>query len=208
MDALLRIRTRDGGEVLNNKVDAIVSNGKKQSKGAKAPKAQKSVKVPKAPKSVKVPKGVSSTNKNGEFAKFTPIKAPKTPVPVPWEDEDADDLESAIVLEDGGKFETENDIFTKQDKEWHELMKEADIENNDDSSSEVPDDDNSLSEVPDDDNYSETAFEDDGSEVSNIDSEQEDSDVFYNYTPKESKVTPKATRVYSGIPIDFDDSDW
>ena len=75
MDALLRIRTRDGGEVLNNKVDAIVSNGKKQSKGAKAPKAQKSVKVPKAPKSVKVPKGVSSTNKNGEFAKFTPIKA-------------------------------------------------------------------------------------------------------------------------------------
>jgi len=203
MDALLRIRTRDGGEVLNNKVDAIVSNGKKQPKGAKVPK------VPKAPKSVKVPKGVSSTNKNGEFAKFTPIKAPKTPAPpVPWEDEDADDLESAIVLEDDGKFETENDIFTKQDKEWHELMKEADIVNNDDSSSEVPDDDNSVSEVPDDDNYSETAFEDDGSEVSNIDSEQEDSDVFYSYAPKESKVTPKATRVYSGIPIDFDDSDW
>ena len=200
MDALLKIRTRDGVEVLNNKVDAIVSNGKKQPKGAK---------VPKAPKSVKVPKGVSSTNQNGEFAKFTPIKAPKTPAPpVPWEDEDADDLESAIVLEDDGKFETENDIFTKQDKEWHELMKEADVVNNDDSSSEVPDDDNSLSEVPDDDNYSETAFEDDGSEVSNIDSEQEDSDVFCNYTPKESKVTPKATRVYSGIPIDFDDSDW
>jgi hypothetical protein len=206
MDALLRIRTRDVGEVLNNKVDAIVSNGKKQPKGAKVPKVPKAPKVPKVPK---VPKGVSSTNKNGEFAKFTPIKAPKNPAPpVPWEDEDADDLESAIVLEDDGKFETENDIFTKQDKEWHELMKEADIVNNDDSSSEVPDDDNSVSEVPDDDNYSETAFEDDGSEMSNIDSEQEDSDVFYSYAPKESKVTPKATRVYSGIPIDFDDSDW
>jgi len=44
--------------------------------------------------------------------------------------------------------------------------------------------------------------------VSNIDSELEDGDVFYNYTNKDTKANLKTARVYSGIPIDFDDSDW
>ena len=120
------------------------------------------------------------------------------PPPVPWDDEDVDELASAVDLGDDGKFETEDDIFTKQDKEWHELMKEADAINNDDASSEVPDDDT----------FSEASLDDDRSDVSTIDSELEDGDVFYNYTVKEAKVTPKAAKLYSGIPIDFDDSEW
>ena len=64
MEALLRIRTKDGSEVLNQ-FDAVFSNKKKQPK-VKEPK----VKEPK----VKAPKGVSVTKKNGEFSKFTPIK--------------------------------------------------------------------------------------------------------------------------------------
>lgn len=182
MDALLRIRTKDGNEVLKSKIDDVVSKKKKQ------------------PKPPKAPKGVSVTKKNGDFAKFTPIKTPNTPAPpVPWDDEDVDELASAVDLGDDGKFETEDDIFTKQDKEWHELMKEADTINNDDASSEVPDDDT----------FSDASLDDDRSDVSTIDSELEDGDVFYNYTVKEAKVTPKATKIYSGIPIDFDDdSDW
>jgi len=187
MDALLRIRTKDGREVWKSKIDDVVSKKKKQ------------------PKPPKAPKGVSVTKKNGDFAKFTPIKTPNTPAPpVPWDDEDVDELASAVDLGDDGKFETEDDVFTKQDKEWHELMKEADTINNDDASSEVPDDDAS-SEVPDDDTFSEASLDDDRSDVSTIDSELEDGDVFYNYTVKESKATPKAAKLYSGIPIDFDD---
>ena len=92
MEALLRIRTKDGSEVLNQ-FDAVFSNKKKQPK----------VKEPK----VKVPKGVSVTKKNGEFSKFTPIKTPTAPVaPVPWEDENMDELASVIHLENSGKFET------------------------------------------------------------------------------------------------------
>lgn len=173
MDALLRIRTKDGSEVSKSKFDDVVSKKKKQPKP---------------------PKGVSGINKNGEFAKFTPIKTPNTPTtPAPWDDEDTDELTSAINLEDDGKFETENDIFIKQDQEWHELMKEADTIH-DDSSSEVPDDDSFSEEIFDGDR-SDT----DGSDVSIIDSEPED-EIFYN-----SKATPKAAKVYSGIPIDFDD---
>ena len=182
MDALLRIRTKDGSAVLKSKIDDVVSKKKKQ------------------PKSPKAPKGVSVTKKNGDFAKFTPIKTPTTPAPpVPWDDEDVDELASAVDLGDDGKFETEDDVFTKQDKEWHELMKEADAINNDDASSEVPDDD-TFSEASLDDDRS----DDDRSDVSIIDSELEDGDVFYNYTVKEAKVTPKAAKLYSGIPIDFD----
>lgn len=181
MDALLRIRTKDGSEVPKSNIGDIVSK-KKQSKTSK----------PKAPKA---PKGVSVTKKNGDFAKFTPIKTPNIPAPpVPWDDEDVDELASAVDLGDDGKFETEDDVFTKQDKEWHELMKEADTINNDDASSEVPDDDT----------FSEASLDDDRSDVSTIDSELEDGDVFYNYTVKEMKVTPKAAKLYSGIPIDFD----
>jgi hypothetical protein len=185
MDALLRIRTKDGNEVLKNKVEAVVTNKKKTSKAPKAPKA---------------PRGVSATSKNEEFAKFTPMKTLNIPAPpVPWDDEDTDELASAVDLGDDGKFETEDDIFTKQDKEWHELMKEADTMNNDDDAS---------SEVPDDDTSSEANFDDDRSDVSNIDSELEDGDVFYSCIVKEPKVNSRTTRVYSGIPIDFDDSDW
>ena len=188
MDALLRIRTKYGSEVLKNKTEAVVSNKKKQ------PKA------PKPPKAPKAPRGVSSANKNGEFAKFTPMKTPNAPAPpVPWDDEDTDELASAVDLGDDGKFETEDDIFTKQDKEWHELMKEADMVNNDDDA---------TSEVPDDDTSSEANFDDDSSDVSNIDSELEDGDVFYICAIKDTKATPKTTKIYSGIPIDFDDSDW
>lgn len=192
MDALLRIRTKDGNEVLKNQVYAAVS---------------KKTKAPKAPKA-KVPKGVSSTKKNGEFAKFTPIQTPNAPAaPAPWDDEDIDELVSAIDLEDDGKFETENDIFTKQDKEWHELMKEADAVNNDDATSEAPDD--ASSEVPDDDDtFSDVNFDDDRSDVSNIDSELDEGDAFYNYNVKEPRGNIKVTKTYSGIPIDFDDSDW
>ncbi len=188
MEALLRIRTKDGSEVLKNKVEAAVS------KKTKAPKP------PKAPKAPKAPRGVSSASKNGEFAKFTPMKTPNAPAPpVPWDDEDVDELTSAVDLGDDGKFETEDDIFTKQDKEWHELMKEADtVDNDGDASSEVPDDDTS----------SEANFDDDSSDVSNIDSDLEDGDVFYISAIKEPKINLKPTRVYSGIPIDFDDSDW
>ena len=143
MDALLRIRTKDGSEVLKSKIDDVVSKKKKQ------------------PKSPKAPKGVSVTKKNGDFAKFTPIKTPNTPAPpVPWDDEDVDELASAVDLGDDGKFETEDDLFTKQDKEWHELMKEADTINNDDASSEAPDDDT----------VSEASLDDDRSDVSTIDS--------------------------------------
>ena len=193
MEALLKIRTKDGSEVSKSNFNDVLSKKKKQPKAAKAPKAPK------------VPKGVSVAKKNGDFAKFTPIKTPAAPAPpVPWEDENADELASVIDLEDDGKFETENDIYLKQDQEWHELMKDAEI--NDDAGSEVPDD--AGSEVPDDDTSSEANFDDDSSDVSNIDSELEEGDVFYNYTIKEPKAAPKAAKVYSGIPIDFDDSDW
>lgn len=182
MDALLRIRTKDGREVLKSKIDDVVSKKKKQ------------------PKPPKAPKGVPVAKKDGEFAKFTPMKTPNAPAPpVPWDDEDMDELTSAVELGDDGKFETEDDIYAKQDKEWHELMKEADTVNNDDDVS---------SEVPDDDTSSEANFDDDSSDVSNIDSELEDGDVFYICTVKESKTNLKPTRVYSGIPIDFDDSEW
>jgi len=197
MEALLKIRTKDGSEVSKSNFNDVLSKKKKQPKAAKAPKA------PKAPK---VPKGVSVAKKNGEFAKFTPIKTPNAPAPpAPWEDENADELASVIDLEDDGKFETENDIYLKQDQEWHELMKDAE-KNDDDAGSEVPDD--AGSEVPDDDTSSEANFDDYSSDVSNIDSELEEGDVFYNYTIKEPKAAPKAAKVYSGIPIDFDDSDW
>ena len=189
MEALLRIRTKDGSEVLKNKVEVVVS------KKTKVPKLPKPPKVPKAPK------GVYSASKNGEFAKFTPIKTPNAPAPpVPWEDEDVDELESAVNLGDDGKFETEDDVFTKQDREWDELMKEAEADtiNNDDASSEVPEDDTS----------SEANFDDDSSDISNIDSELEDGDAFYSCTFKDTKVATKTIKVYSGIPIDFDDSDW
>jgi hypothetical protein len=180
MDALLRIRTKDGSEVLKNKLDAVTS---------------KKTKTPKVPKAPKVPKGVSSTKKNGEFAKFTPIQTPNAPVtPAPWDDEDPDELVSAVDLDDDGKFETENDIFIKQDQEWHELMKEADAANNDDASSEVPEDDTS----------SEANFDDDRSDVSNIDSDLDEGDAFYNYVVKEPRANIKVTKTYSGIPIDFD----
>ena len=192
MEALLKIRTKDGSEVSKSNFNDVLSKKKKQPKAAKAPKA------PKAPK---IPKGVSVAKKDGDFAKFTPIKTPTAPAPpTPWEDENADELASVIDLEDDGKFETENDIYLKQDQEWHELMKDAEI--NDDAGSEVPDD--AGSEVPDDDTSSEANFDDDSSDVSNIDSELEEGDVFYNYTIKEPKAAPKAAKVYSGIPIDFD----
>lgn len=194
MEALLRIRTKDGSEVLKNKVEVVVSNK------TKPPKSPKPPKVPKPPKAPKAPRGVSATSKNGDFAKFTPMKTPNAPAPpVPWDDEDVDELASAVDLGDDGKFETEDDIYTKQDKEWHELMKEGDTVNNDDDAS---------SEVPDDDTSSEANFDDDSSDISNIDSELEDGDVFYSCTFKDTKVTTKTTKVYSGIPIDFDDSDW
>ena len=184
MDALLRIRTKDGSEV--SKTTEIVSKKKKQSQAQKVPKA---------------PKGVSSTSKNGEFAKFTPIKTPNTPAPpIPWDDEDTDELASAVDLGDDGKFETEDDIFTKQDKEWHELMKEADVEtdmNNDDASSEVPVDETS----------SEANSDDDNSDVSNIDSDIEEGDVFCSYKHYKDTKT-KVAKIYSGVSIDFDDSDW
>lgn len=190
MEALLKIRTKDGSEVSKSNFNDVLSNKKKQTKAPKAPKA---------------PKGVSVAKKNGDFAKFTPIKTPIAPAPpAPWEDENTDELASVVDLDDDGKFETENDIYLKQDQEWHELMKDAEI--NDDAGSEVPDD--TGSEVPDDDTSSEANFDDDSSDVSNIDSELEEGDVFYNYTIKEPKAAPKATKIYSGIPIDFDDSDW
>lgn len=196
MEALLKIRTKDGSEVSKGNFNDVFSKKKKQPKAAKAEKA------PKAPK---VPKGVSVAKKNGDFAKFTPIKTPTASAPpVPWEDENTDELASVVDLEDDGKFETENDIYLKQDQEWHELMKDAEI--NDDAGSEVPDD--AGSEVPDDDTSSEANFDDDVSDVSNIDSDLEEGDVFYNYTKKEPKAAPKAAKIYSGIPIDFDDSDW
>jgi len=191
MEALLKIRTKDGSEVSKSNFNDVLSKKKKQ---------------PKAPKAPKAPKGVSAAKKNGDFAKFTPIKTPAVPAaPVPWEDENTDELASVIDLEDDGKFETENDVYLKQDQEWHELMKDADVIH-DDAGSEVPDD--AGSEVPDDDTSSEANFDDDSSDVTNIDSELEDTDVFYNYTIKESRATTKTARVYSGIPIDFDDSDW
>ena len=193
MDALLRIRTKDGSAVLKSKIDDVVSKKKKQ------------------PKSPKAPKGVSVTKKNGDFAKFTPIKTPNTPAPpVPWDDEDVDELASAVDLGDDGKFETEDDIFTKQDKEWHELMKEADTIHNfdtkdkDDSSSEVPDD--TFSEASLDDDISDVSnIDDDISDVSDIDIETADEDVFYRHTTKEPRGTIKPQKIYSGIPIDFDD---
>ena len=187
MEALLKIRTKDGSEVSKSNFNDVLSNKKKQTKAPKAPK------------------GVSVAKKNGDFAKFTPIKTPTAPAPpAPWEDENTDELVSVVDLDDDGKFETENDIYLKQDQEWHELMKDAEI--NDDAGSEVPDD--AGSEVPDDDTSSEANFDDDVSDVSNIDSELEEGDVFYNYTIKEPKAAPKAAKIYSGIPIDFDDSDW
>jgi len=187
MEALLKIRTKDGSEVSKSNFNDVLSKKKKQ------PKAPKVAKAPKAPK------GVSGTKKNGEFAKFTPIKTPSAPAPlVPWEDENTDELASVVDLEDDGKFETENDIYLRQDQEWNELMKDAEI--NADAGSEVPDD--AGSEVPGDDTSSEANFYDGSSDVSNIDSELEleECDVFYNYTKKETK----APRIYSGIQLDFD----
>jgi hypothetical protein len=214
MEALLRIRTKDGSEVLNQ-FDAVFSNKKKQPK-VKQPK----VKEPK----VKVPKGVSVTKKNGEFSKFTPIKTPTAPVaPVPWEDENMDELASVIHLENSGKFETENDIYLKQDLEWSKLMKDNDVINDDDdASSEVLDDtssevlDDASSDVPEDDMLSELLEDDTSSDINiddyssdvSIDSELEECNMFYNYTTKESKEVPKTKKIYSGVPIDFDDDDW
>ena len=196
MDALLRIRTKDGSEVLKDKIDDVVSKKKKQ---------------PKAPKASKAPKGVSVTRKNGDFAKFTPLKTTiDQKPPDAWDDENTDELASAVDLGDDGKFETEDDIFTKQDKEWHELMKEADTIHNfdtkdkDDSSSEVPDD--TFSEASLDDDISDVSnIDDDISDVSDIDIETADEDVFYRHTTKEPRGTIKPQKIYSGIPIDFDD---
>lgn len=185
MDALLRIRTKDGSEVLKKEIEVV---SKKKTK-------------------TKVPKGVSSTKKNGEFAKFTPLKTPNITSPDAWDDENTDDLASAVNLDDDGKFETENDIYIKQDQEWHELMKEVDKINNDDASSEVPDDDTFSEKNFDDDVSDASNIDDDSSDVSNIDSELEDGDVFYVYAAKETKASVKPAKIYSGIPIDFDDSD-
>jgi hypothetical protein len=236
MEALLRIRTKDGSEVLNQ-FDAVFSNKKKQPKvkqpKVKQPKVkQPKVKQPKVkePKvkepKVKVPKGVSVTKKNGEFSKFTPIKTPTAPAPpVPWEDENMDELASDIHLENSGKFETENDIYLKQDLEWSKLMKDIDVINDDDddassevlddTSSEVPEDDAS-SDVPEDDMLSELLEDDTSSDINiddyssdvSIDSELEECNMFYNYTTKGSKEVSKTKKIYSGVPIDFDDDDW
>jgi len=231
MEALLRIRTKDGSEVLNQ-FDAVFSNKKKQPK-VKQPKVKEpKVKEPKVkePKvkepKVKVPKGVSVTKKNGEFSKFTPIKTPTAPPPpVPWEDENMDELASVIHLENSGKFETENDIYLKQDLEWGKLMKDIDVINDDDddASSEVLDDtpsevpeDDASSDVPEDDMLSELLEDDTSSDINiddyssdvSIDSELEECNMFYNYTTKESKEVPKTKKIYSGVPIDFDDDDW
>lgn len=199
MDALLRIRTKDGSEVLKSKIDDVVSKKKKQLKSPKVPK------VPKAPK------GVSVTRKNGDFAKFTPLKTTINQNPLDaWDDENTDELTSAVDLSDDGKFETEDDVFTKQDKEWQELMKEADMMSNidandkDDASSEVPDD--TPSEASFDDDISDVSnIDDDISDVTTIDSDLEDGDVFCRYTAKEPRGTIKSMKIYSGIPIDFDD---
>jgi hypothetical protein len=224
MEALLRIRTKDGSEVLNQ-FDAVFSNKKKKPK-VKEPKVKEpKVKEPKVkePK-VKVPKGVSVTKKNGEFSKFTPIKTPTAPVaPVPWEDENMDELASVIHLENSGKFETENDIYLKQDLEWSKLMKDNDVINDDDdASSEVLDDtssevlDDASSDVPEDDMLSELLEDDTSSDINiddyssdvSIDSELEECNMFYNYTTKESKEVQNTKKIYSGVPIDFDDDDW
>jgi len=208
MEALLRIRTKDGSEVVNDKLNAVISNKKPQLKPSKALKSSKTSKSSKALKSSKAPKGVSDDN-NGDFAKFTPIKTPTTPIPpIPWEDESVIELASVVDLgDDDEKFETEDDIFTKQDREWHELMKESDTLNNDDASSDIDkNDDDTYSEVSKDDANSEMDCDDNSSDVSYIDSidnDIEDCNVFYNV--KESKADIKTRKIYSGIPIDFDD---
>lgn len=189
MDAILRIRTKDGGEILKKEIEVV------------------SKKKPKTKTKTKVPKGVSSTKKNGEFAKFTPLKTPSIAIPDAWDDENTDDLASAINLDDDGKFETENDIYIKQDQEWHELMKEVDKINNDDATSEVPDEDTLSENNFDDDGSDVSNNDDDMSDASNIDSELEDGDIFYRYAAKEPKASTRPAKIYSGIPIDFDDSD-
>ena len=121
------------------------------------------------------------------------------------------ELASVVDLgDDDEKFETEDDIFTKQDREWHELMKESDTLNNDDASSDIDKkDDDTYSEVSKDDANSEMDCDDNSSDVSYIDSidsidnDIEDDNVFYNV--KGSKADIKTRKIYSGIPIDFDD---
>ena len=183
MEAFLKIRTKDGVEI--------------DAKHAMTPKKKKS--VTKKVSKQKVPKGASATNE--EYAKFIPIKSPDvSTIPTPWEDDaDEDELAAAVQLDDDDKFETENDIYLKQDLEWNELMKEADAVQDDDAISDIPDKDDVSSDVQDDEES------DVNSDVSYTDSDIEDCDVFQ--VVKETKTTSKSMKVYSGIPIDFDDSD-
>lgn len=190
MEALLKIRTKDGNEVSKSNFNDVLSKKKKQ------------------PKPPKAPNGVVAIKKNGDFAKFIPIPTSNTPAPpVPWDDENTEDLKSAVDFYDDGKFDTENDTFVKQDREWHELMKELGAVDNDDVSPSDNDDD-APSSCTSNDISSEANFDDDNSDVSNIGSDLEDGDIFYNYTIKETKVMTKSAEVYSGIRIDFDNSEW
>jgi hypothetical protein len=186
MEAFLKIRTKDGVEI--------------DAKHAMTPKKKKS--VTKKVSKQKVPKGASATNE--EYAKFIPIKSPDvSTIPTPWEDDaDDDELSAAVQLNDDDKFETENDIYLKQDLEWNELMKEADtVQDDDDAASDIPDkDDTSSSSNVQDDEESDI-----NSDVTYTDSDIEDCDIFHGI--KETKSTSKPIKVYSGIPIDFDDSD-
>lgn len=197
MEALLRIRTKDGNEILNNKIDVV------QNKKTKAPKAKAKAKAS------KVPKGVSASTENGEFSKFKPIKTPNAPAPpLPWEDESMDDVGSVVNLDDDGKFETEDDLYTKQDREWNELMKEADVINDgalDDDACSDTHNDEASSEVSGDDTSSDINYDDNGDFDSTLD--EEEGEVFYS-TFRETKTLTKPAKVYSGISIDFDDSDW
>ena len=188
MEALLQIRTKVGGEVLATKLDEF-------KKGKEAPKAPKA------------PKGVSESKKDGEFSKFTPVKTPNAPpTPAPWDDEEEDEMVSSVNLEDDGKFETENDIYAKQDQEWQALMEETNALVDDSASV-----DDASSEMQDDDAASDINSEDYSSDLSMGDSDMDDCEVFFTYgkikETKSSKTLGKPPKIYSGVVIEFDDSE-
>jgi hypothetical protein len=150
-----------------------------------------------------------------DYSKFVPLKI-KNDVPLSYEEDDGDDGSFAAVVkgDDDDEFEDENDIYTKQDLEWAELMKEATVsmdEDDSDSSSVLGDSSPSVSQNHTDveDSLSEMSIE--GSPYHDDDIGEDaddgifygkDDDSFFSHVRKEKE---KPIKKYTGIVITEDD---
>jgi hypothetical protein len=151
-----------------------------------------------------------------EYSKFVPLKT-KDKAPLSYEEDDGDDGLFAAVAkgDDDDEFEDENDMYTKQDLEWAELMKEATAidEDESDASSSLGDSSPSVtqSHIDEDDplsmSLSEMSVE--GSPYHDDDCDDtgntygaKDEDSFFSYARKGKE---KPIKKYTGIVIVEDD---